>query len=579
MMKYILQIIVVGFLYYLFNSCASQSSPTGGPKDTIPPTLISSVPPLQSTNFKGRSVTLTFDERIKTNKLKEQLIITPLTTSKYEISLKKNVFKITFDENFNDSTTYTLNFRESIQDLTEGNPTKDNKMTFSTGNYIDSLSISGYVKELLTYDTLKNIIVGLYRAQDTITIFNGSPYYFAELDEDGKYLIENIKNGKYLVYAFTDGNKNLKLETNKESYAFFKDTLLLDTGTTKINLDLIKLDLSELKLMSALASGQYFEINFNKYITDYQLDVINASHEFLSNKVKENKSIRLYNNFDGIDSLQLQVIAQDSVGNSHIDTVYAKFVPSMRKKEEFRMTIKPDDKSSIEQKFTADIVFNKPIISTNSDSIILRYDTIPLYSIPDTAFTWSTNREQLKFDVYVDKVQIDTIEAIKKRIAATLIDTATTEKENQQQIKRQMSSRETKKSPTKNQGIQLYFGKGSFISADKDTSQTIGSNYKLMSPENYGTQQIMITTEYNSFEVQLLKEKFDIIQTARNSKNVKFTNIEPGKYKIRVLIDADEDGKWSPGNMLKQIEPEPVYIYPDLLIIRADWETSLDISF
>ena len=68
-------------------------------------------------------------------------------SSEYEFTLKKNTFKITFDEFFKDSTTYTLNFRESIQDITEGNPTKDNKFTFSTGDYIDSLSIASILCE------------------------------------------------------------------------------------------------------------------------------------------------------------------------------------------------------------------------------------------------------------------------------------------------------------------------------------------------------------------------------------------------------------------------------------------------
>jgi hypothetical protein len=245
--------------------------PTGGPRDTIPPVLINSIPFNQSLNYKGKSITLEFDERITTDKIKDQLIITPLTASEYEYTIKKNALKITFEEPFSDSTTYSLNFRESIQDITEGNPTDDSKFTFSTGSYIDSMSITGYVKELLTYDTLENVIIGLYRAQDTITIFDGSPYYFTEIEEDGSYLIENIKNGKYLLYAFIDANKNLQLETNKEAHAFSKDTILLDTGRYTKNLDLIHLDLTEFKVMTALASGKYFDINFNKYIYDYDI--------------------------------------------------------------------------------------------------------------------------------------------------------------------------------------------------------------------------------------------------------------------------------------------------------------------
>ena len=245
MMKFFIYLSIIFVSHLIIASCANITPPTGGPRDTITPMRILTIPLDKTTNYKGQSIVLEFDERIKTDKIKDQLIITPLIDSEYEYTVKKNNLKLTFENPFKDSTTYTLNFRESIQDITEGNPTKENKFTFSTGTYIDSMSINGYVKELLTYDTLENIVVGLYRAQDTINIFNGSPYYFTELEEDGSYLIENIKNGRYLLYAFMDDNKNLKLETDNEIYGFKKDTILLDTGLVTKHIDLINLDLTE----------------------------------------------------------------------------------------------------------------------------------------------------------------------------------------------------------------------------------------------------------------------------------------------------------------------------------------------
>lgn len=578
MIKNFLYLFLALVYYQFFTSCASPSSPTGGPKDTIPPTLIRSIPINKTINFKDRSITLEFDERIKTAKLKEQLIITPLTTSKYEFIVKKNTFKITFNEPFNENTTYTINFRESIQDLTESNPTKYNKLTFSTGDYIDSLSIAGYVKELLTYDTLKNVFVGLYKAEDTVTIFNGSPYYFAEVDEKGKYLIENIKNGKYLIYAFKDDNKNLKLETNKEAYAFAKDTLFLDSLYTIVHLDLIRLDLTEFKKMSALASGKYYEINFNKYIYDYDIKPLKKEHVIYSNKAKENKSIRIYNNFTGSDSLQVAITAIDSINNVILDTVYVKFIESRRKVDDFNIQMKPVNRASVNPSFTAEIKFNKPVLSYKTDSIFIRYDTTIIHHIHDSTFLWSKFRNELSFNVTVDRVLIDTLNAQKQRLIASAKDTAKITDE-QQNIKRQASSRETQKTPTINQGLQLYFGQGAFISADQDTSKSFGNNYKFIEAKNFGTQKININTLYKSFIVQLLKENLEVVREYTNNSNHTLRNIEPGKYKIRVLIDLNEDEKWSPGNMIEQIEPEPVYIYPEILVIRADWETSITLSF
>jgi len=576
--SYLYLFLVVVLYYFMATSCANQIALTGGPKDTIPPVLINSVPLNQSLDYNDQSIFLEFDERIKTDNIKDQLIITPLTEAEYEYTLKKNTIKLTFDQPFIDSTTYTFNFRESIQDITESNPTKDNKLTFSTGDYIDSMSIEGYVKELLTYDTLEEVIVGLYRSNDTVTIFNGSPYYFTEVNEEGYYLIENIKNGNYLLYAFKDENKNLELETNKELYAFAKDTIALDTGRTQKNLDLIHLDLSEFKMMTAISSGKYFEINFNKYLVDYQINPIQNEHQFLTNKSKENKSIRFYNNFNEEDSLQISFTAVDSINNVIQDTVYVKFTESRRNPDEFTMAIKPKNNSSIQTKLQAELTFNKPIISYTLDSFFIQYDTTIITSISDSTFQWSKFKDQLIFETEIDKTLIDTIEIRKQRMAEALKDSVINNQANSDE-KRQIDSKEKRDKPRLNQGLQLYMGKGTFISADKDTSKVYAFNYKIIEPSDYGTQDIKVESEYNGYTIQLLSEKFEIIDEISNEKEFSFKFIEPGNYRIRVLIDQNDDGKWSPGNMIEQIEPEPVYIYPEVLVIRADWQTSLTLSF
>ena len=578
MIKQLSSLFLFTFLTYLFYSCANITPPTGGPRDTIPPVRILTSPLDKSTEYKGKTIIMEFDERIKTDKIKDQLIITPLTESDYEYTIKKNIFKISFDESFRDSTTYTLNFRESIQDITEGNPTKDNKFTFSTGNFIDSLSITGYVKDLLTYDTLGGVVVGLYRAEDTTNIFNGSPYYFTELDEEGAYLIENIKNGKYLLYAFRDDNKNLTLETSDEKYAFKKDTILLDTGMVTKNLDLINLDLSDFRVMTALPSGQYYDINLNKYIFDYEINPINNQHTFYTNKAKENKSIRFYNNFQNIDSLQISFLAIDSIGTEVSDTVFVKFSSSRRKKEDFKIDVIPENRETIETNLDVEVRFNKPIIKTVSDSIYVQFDTTIIAQTHDSIFIWNKFLDQMNFSIKLDKSKADTVLNRRIRYNQQVKDSLQAQVEQTQQ-KQQISKKDLDEKPKLNTGLQLFFGRGAFYSADLDTSASIGLNYDFAVPEEYGTQEVNIESEYENFTIQLVTENFEIAHQSKNQKSIIFRNVKPGNYKLRVLIDENNDGIWSPGNMKKQIEPEPVYMYPEILSIRADWRTSLDLTF
>ena len=109
-MKYYFLFIIPLFIL----SCARQTSPTGGPKDTIPPRLIHSLPEKGQTNFKGREITLQFNEAVILNNPKEQIIIIPSIDKKYSTAVRKNTVTINIETSLTDSTTYSFNFRDAI---------------------------------------------------------------------------------------------------------------------------------------------------------------------------------------------------------------------------------------------------------------------------------------------------------------------------------------------------------------------------------------------------------------------------------------------------------------------------------
>lgn len=52
----------------------------------------------------------------------------------------------------------------------------------------------------------------------------------------------------------------------------------------------------------------------------------------------------------------------------------------------------------------------------------------------------------------------------------------------------------------------------------------------------------------------------------------------PGEYTIRILNDGNRDGKWTPGNYSKKLQPEKAVTLPQKLGIRADWDNERDIE-
>lgn len=257
--------LLLSFTYFL-TSCANIHPPTGGPKDTISPKvdLNKSYPKPNTLNYTDKVVELTFDEDIQINNINDQLLITPLEDNPYKIVPRRNRIRLEFEKPFSPNTTYTFNFRESIKDITEGNTAKNLILAFSTGSYIDSISINGTVTDLKYNRNEENILVSLYKSGDTLTPKNSKPIYFSKTDKLGNYSIKNIKNGQYDIYAIDDKSGNIKYEET-ERISYIKK-INLDSSRSKVNLKLAFFDTKPPYIRSNKSSEDIYEVQFNEGI-------------------------------------------------------------------------------------------------------------------------------------------------------------------------------------------------------------------------------------------------------------------------------------------------------------------------
>src|SRR5205085_2581106 len=157
---------------------------------------------------------------------REEIIITPSIGKKTQFKLKDSKVIIEPEFPLRENTTYTLNFREGIKDATEGNIAEDLRLSFSTGPDLDTIYISGTVRDALTEKLPENITVAIYQA-DTFNIFQHTPEYFTKSTKAATYKITNLKAGTYRIYAFDDKNKNLKVESQSESFGFLSEPIQL----------------------------------------------------------------------------------------------------------------------------------------------------------------------------------------------------------------------------------------------------------------------------------------------------------------------------------------------------------------
>ena len=214
-MKYRLLYIPIAFLFILsFTDCAKRGRPTGGLKDSIPPVIIKSSPENYRINFNENEIKIYFDEYIKLKDLNKELIIsppfknqpniTPLSTSKY--------IKIKITDTLKENTTYSFNFGKSIVDNNEENAFKYFKYIFSTGDFIDSLSLKGNIKDALLLNPESPTTVMLYEVNETFKdsiIYLEKPTYITTTqDSTQTFELTNLKEGKYLLIALKEKNND-----------------------------------------------------------------------------------------------------------------------------------------------------------------------------------------------------------------------------------------------------------------------------------------------------------------------------------------------------------------------------------
>ena len=199
--------------------CANRIGLEGGLIDTTPPNLnTDDSDPNFVTNFNDDKFELVFDEFVRINKPGEQIIISP--PLQYNlipiVRGKKIVFEFNSEEELLENTTYTIQFGESIQDITESNPISNLRYVFSTGNIIDSMEVLVQVRDLIDGRPVPDALVMLYETLSDTVIRTGRPIYFSKTDSSGIARVENCRPGEFRVFSLVDENKNYQFDQPEE---------------------------------------------------------------------------------------------------------------------------------------------------------------------------------------------------------------------------------------------------------------------------------------------------------------------------------------------------------------------------
>jgi uncharacterized protein (DUF2141 family) len=517
------------FLLFVLMSCAKRGTITGGEKDTIAPVMKVSLPKNFSTDFKDNEIKLTFDEYIKLKDLNKQLIISPpmkydplilpTTASKY--------LTIKIKDTLQPNTTYSFNFGQSITDNNEGNAFNQFKYVFSTGKYIDSLKIGGFVKDAYTKEVESFVSIMLYEVNDNFkdsVVYRQTPRYVTNtLDSLKTFKLENLKAGKYLLVAMKDMNSNNKFNPKTDKIGFQKQFVTVPSDSI-FELKLFK----ETSPFKAIKPTQASE---NRLIMGYEGEVkpntipkitVKNDVEILKTiitKLPKKDSLQIWFKPLKIDSLLLAVAK---------DKFQTNFIVKIKKQKKDTLNINPLQSGNLNfrERFTLEsatplVRFDKSKIKlTNKDSVAVTYTT--------------------EYDDFNQKLYFD-----------------------------------FKKEPSDKYRFSLM--PGAMTDFYDKVNDTLVYNLSTRAESDYGNLSVTLSNVKKfPIMVELTNDKGEVMASEHSEKNtqVNFNLVEPANYTVRVIYDDNKNKIWDTGNYLEKRQPEEVVYLSKVVDVRANWEVT-----
>jgi len=517
------------FLILGLFGCANEIRPQGGPRDVTPPVLLKATPENMTRHFASKVIKLDFDEYFKITSQSE-ITMSPTPDKQPEYKVKKRSLVITLKDTLQKNTTYVINFGKGIADVNEGNILKNFTYVFSTGEHIDSLSMSGSVINSLTQLKEKDVTVMLFpKDKDSAYFGKKKPNIYATTDTGGNFSLNNLHDGLYTIYAIKQtSNTKIYNQNNKDLVAFLKKPIALYSDTSGIQLNLFKEEPTIFKPAERRfdADGRIFFI-FNKRLTNPSAKIIypaalDASKTVEFTPTKDTAYIYMRNmDFDSI-----RVAFLDN--NKPLDSISL-----MKGKNET---------------FKAPLTFR---INTNSDRKLK-----PTSNLIITASSAIDTFDPSQITLYEDSVAVTNLTISK--------DTANL---------RALIIKYRWKPESK---YILTIAEGSIAELMGNKNKKYYQPFLVDKPVNYSTLTLKVTVPDTSkqYVVEFFQDQKNILQRDVITKNatIIYKNFLTGKYSFRVIYDENRNGRWDSGSVKLKKYPENIWIDPIQVALRPNWD-------
>ncbi|MFC3197221.1 Ig-like domain-containing protein [Parapedobacter deserti] len=505
-----------------------MQQPTGGPKDTIPPTIISELPPNMTRNFDAEKIIIEFDEYIKLSNPLKEISVSPDIEQPINPRIKRKTIEIALPDSLEENTTYTINFGKSIGDFNEGNPILNYSYVFSTGDVIDSLSISGRVINALTKLPEKEITVMLIPTRQDSIFGKRKANIFTLTDTAGNFRLNYLREDTYRIYGLKEENNDRIYNAPGESIGFLNDSIVLNRDTAGILIELSRGIPRDFRLLDRkIESNGKVLFAFNKPLENPEITISSPSNldtdkiiEYTSNR----DSATVWLSDLTFDSLKVKF----SDNGVLLDSVTMRRGRNDKYDRDFIVTNNLN-RNRVTRTKHIELTAGSPVQSIDRSKIILLEDSVARTNFQLAKDTTALRRYILRYNWR----------------------------------------------PKRN--YQLTLEEGAFRGFFGDKSKSVDNSFTLDETDNFGDIVLKVTVPDTSHQylVQLINEKMDVIYRSvpiSASQSIPFRQFPGGKYTIRVIYDTNNNGKWDTGDVHQRRQPERVWYIGKTFIIRANWE-------
>ena len=613
------------FLYlvlFLITSCARMGNPDGGWFDETPPRILSASPSDRGTNSKSKKVIINFDEFIKLENASEKVVVSPPQHEQPEIKAAGKRIIIELQDTLKENTTYTVDFSDAITDNNEGNPLGNYTYSFSTGDQIDTLEVSGTVLTADNLEPVKGTLVGLYRLTETQLdgIANGMPVNafdsiifknpfirVARTDSRGRFIIRGIAPGSYRVVALNDMDDNFMYSQAAEGFAYNYD-LIVPTCAPDIRQDTIwadtihirdikqvpythfrpdnivlrqfvkeqtdrfflKVERKEANMFQLFFSGpsemmpQIKGLNFDEtdaFVVEYTPKLDTITYWIKDSALIDNDTLRMDLTYEATDSLGHLVLQTDSALEILSKQPYEKRMKQLKKEmEDWEKKIARKRKRGEEVKDTLFPV--KPL----EPKYEIHQRMAPDQSIYITMPTPIQKIDTAAIHLYIkqdDKWYND-------RFVLQQRQTENATPRNLELIAEWKDGAEYSFEIDTLAFEDIYGKKSHPYKAGIKVSTSDDFSSLFVKPHYPGADTLDIVVQMLDRNEKVIKQALTIDGTAE------FYYVKPGDYYLRAFIDINGNGKWDTGNFEQDLQPEEVYYYHEKVTCREKWDVTRD---